>query len=593
MQKPRALWETSADLWNYPGMSVALVSEENGYSCVYPDGLRLSCRISQEGTVCRRTDFAENTTDSELLCRDLEARFLFDGSDYEVYTQFSVSQNESVGAWQPLVTRTESCCKNARTSRNAAPMLALWDECANAGTVFHLIPRSTWRIGAAKIAETGLRHQVEITVSFAGDFTIRPHEKIKLPEVIFYDFRRKIDMDAWKLHRWFHESFPAKQMPVIYNSWMYCFDGFTPEGILSQIPKAAEIGAEYFVIDAGWFGTKGLWSKTVGDWDETPDSAMEGRLAEIADTVRENGMQFGLWLEPERAAQNSLILKEHPEYYITRGERSQFNYASEAARAYMLDTVDRLTEKYTIRYFKFDDNGDLFAWPENNQHIAYFEGYVAFLRELRRRHPDVYFEGCASGGNRMNLAAAIDYDSLWISDNQSHFIGMDIYKNTLLRMPPQVLERWAVFEEFENAVPSIKPPFSKNVILCADDGMWNHVESATPSWVEGFLLGSVMGFSCDLTKILPETFAQLKELAAQFKKDRAFWQTAECRILADTDKVLCLQYSDPAFTQVHLLTYLRRAMTGAVTVYPVLPGGEEKAVRIECPTHYSCVHTIL
>lgn len=193
----------------------------------------------------------------------------------------------------------------------------------------------------------------------------------------------------------------------------------------------------------------------------------------------------------------------------------------------------------------------------------------------------------------MNLAAAIEYDNLWITDNQSHYVGMDIYKNTLLRMPPQVMERWVVFYEEKNGAPSHVPPFFYDPLICCDNATWSHLESADVSWVEGFLLGSVMGFSCDLSRILPDTWERMKKLVAAFQENRDFWQKAEVRILADTDQILCLQYNDRDFSQIHLLTYIRRPGQKAVTVIPCLPSGALCPQRLEIPKPYCCIHTRL
>ena len=47
----------------------------------------------------------------------------------------------------------------------------------------------------------------------------------------------------------------------------YIFDHETEEGFKREIDMAADIGAEMFVIDAGWYGQDpNHWAANVGDW---------------------------------------------------------------------------------------------------------------------------------------------------------------------------------------------------------------------------------------------------------------------------------------------------------------------------------------
>lgn len=55
-------------------------------------------------------------------------------------------------------------------------------------------------------------------------------------------------------------------LPVIFNDYMNCLMGDpTTEKLLPVIASAATAGAEYFVIDAGWYADDGGWWETVGD----------------------------------------------------------------------------------------------------------------------------------------------------------------------------------------------------------------------------------------------------------------------------------------------------------------------------------------
>ena len=127
-------------------------------------------------------------------------------------------------------------------------------------------------------------------------YRLKPGEQVALPEVVSYDFTNKTDLDCHKLHAWWHANYPCRVMPTLYNTWLCRFDKLDFDFVMKQVKKAGELGLEYFVIDAGWFGPKADWGSTRGDWKERPDGWLGGRLAEIAQAVKASGMKFGLWI---------------------------------------------------------------------------------------------------------------------------------------------------------------------------------------------------------------------------------------------------------------------------------------------------------
>lgn len=88
-------------------------------------------------------------------------------------------------------------------------------------------------------------------------------------------------------------------------------------GSRSDIDVAAAIGAEMYVIDAGWYGNEpNVWWDNVGDWHAGP--WLDNGLEPIVEYAHNLGMKFGLWIEPEAAGANSNLLKEHPDWIMKR-----------------------------------------------------------------------------------------------------------------------------------------------------------------------------------------------------------------------------------------------------------------------------------
>ena len=75
-----------------------------------------------------------------------------------------------------------------------------------------------------------------------------------------------------------------------------------------------------------------------------------------------------------------------------------------------------------------------------------------------------------------------------------------------------------------------------------------------------------------MSSVSEGVFNELKSHIEKFKKERTFWESAECRILTDTDTMLILQYNDKNFENVKVVVYALRTLQDRVAVYPVLDG---------------------
>ena len=246
----------------------------------------------------------------------------------------------------------------------------------------------------------------------------------------------------------------------------------------------------------------------------------------------------------------------------------------------MFETVSGLIRQYQAKFIKFDFNQDLKLDIYQKGYLDYFKGYEKFIKRLRSAHPDLYMENCASGGARMSLENGFDFDSFWLSDNQSPYEGVRIVRDTLLRMPPQMIERWATLQ----SVCDFKHCYMENSnekLIATNDATWTDVRGVHQSYLQGFLTGGPIGFSCDLNSLSETAVADLKEFIAIIKQDREFWKQAECRILADTESVLVLEYSDCAFERAEVVVYTDRIRQNGLTVYPTINIEKEYMVNDE------------
>lgn len=546
--------------------------------------------------VCTRNDLFTNTSHRDIEVNCLKSRFIFDGGEYQVYTQFCNWQAESKGIWQPLSTSVSVSGASIRTVQDGAPFLALWSEQENRGFALHLVPNSAWEIKVSQVGRLGKYTQIVVEagiMDYNFAVTLAPGETISMPELICYEFKNKTDMDCYKLHNYFHTHYPRRQMPIIYDTWMFCFDHVGCENVSAQIPLAAELGVEYFFVDAGWFGKGKDWSDSVGDWSENTTGAFCGNMAIIADKVRSAGMKFGLWIEPERAKAGSESVKAHPEYYIhgdVHAESYFLDFANAEAREWMLGVIFDLIERYGIEYIKDDFNADMYFDTRHEAYLRYREGHKKFIEAIRDRYPDIYLSSCAAGGMRMELNNYKLFDSSWPSDNENPYDEMKIYKETILRIPPQGFERWVAVHSLEGFKPFYRSFAGSNrgnierLIACGD-AIWKHLVGVQPSFLDGYMTGGPVGFSCDLALVSPEMRSHFKEFVAKTKENREFWKTAVVRILCDTPTVTVFQYSDMELSRLVLQLFTDHTQQDNFRIYPVL--NEEKNYRINDGEVYS------
>ena len=225
------------------------------------------------------------------------------------------------------------------------------------------------------------------------------------------------------------------ELPVIFNDYMNCLWGNpTQERLAPLISAAAEVGAEYFVIDAGWYAEiDENWWDTVGAWQPSEGRFPDGLPATL-ERIRAAGMVPGLWLEPEVIGVRSPVADRLPaEAFFTRGGvrvaengRYHLDLRSAAAREHLDEVVDRLVGEYGAGYLKLDYNISLAGTDAGGDSpgaglLRHNRAYLAWLDAVLERHPTLVLENCSSGGMRMDygLLARLPLQS---TSDQSDFL---------------------------------------------------------------------------------------------------------------------------------------------------------------------------
>lgn len=523
--------------------------------------------------VFERIDTIKNVSEREITITSALSKFTLHGGEYQVYTQTSQHIRESVGAWQPLASGIFGESDEIRTNQDVNPFVAVFNEQNQRGIAFHLMSNSMFEYKVHRNCEflDDKAVQVEMGIRSANfAYVLAPNEEIELPRILYYEFKSKLDMDAYKLHRYMNEKYPSK-IPVIYNTWMSHFDLVDFDTLAIQLKKAKELGCEYFTVDAGWFGETQLWWKTIGDWNETPKSALKGRMKELSDLVHKEGLKFGLWFEIERAGLNSENPKLHRELYLKDGDFYYIDFSKKEACDFIYSELKRNIDKYGIEFIKFDLNGPLRFDATRTSFVNYYKGYNKyFISRIREEYPEIHLECCASGGGRMSLSNVPSFDSFWMSDNHGIYAQLEIFKNTIKRMPSRMLEHWATIRSLEGFTPTYPVGGKIEKILLSADANWGRMEEATLDFIKDALVGGPIGISCDLAQVSDKTLSDLAEFIKLYKSEEEFWKNSECHILGDTATVTTLQFNDKDYKKIKIYVYAKHPNQEYISVYPFM-----------------------
>jgi alpha-galactosidase len=244
----------------------------------------------------------------------------------------------------------------------------------------------------------------------------------------------------------------GREYQVEANHRGYIVDHETEAGMKREVDLAADVGAELFMIDAGWYGPEpNRWAQNVGDW--YAGAWLPNDITPVREYARKKGMLFGLWVEIEGIGAASKLRREHPDWMLTRdgspvaGGR-QLDVSNPAVAASMESEIARLIQKYDLDMFRIDYNSTV---NEGGNHIKdgfvestmwrHVENLYAMFDRLRARFPRVIFQNCAGGGGRLDLGILRRFHNTELSDWMRAPRGLKILNGMTWILPPEILLR--------------------------------------------------------------------------------------------------------------------------------------------------------
>lgn len=391
--------------------------------------------ITRHAVIVNTTDKAIKLASAQSLSVDLPVR------DLDIITLS--------GAWareRHLGRRSLSAGAVTVESRRGAsghqqnPFAAIAEPNAdeNSGEVygFALVYSGNFRITAEVDQFSSTRFQIGIN-PFNFTYLLAPGESFTTPEAIAVYSNTGFNGMSHCFHEMCRGNLgrsadKSLKRPILINSWEAMYFDISEEKITNFVSRCKGLGIDTFVLDDGWFGHRDNDDSSLGDWF-IDSKKFPGGFDRIISACKENGMDFGLWFEPEMISADSELYTKHPDWCIHVPDKSPV----ESRRQLVLDmsrpeVVDCIYEqvadilsRYDISYVKWDmnrnitDNGSASLPPEKQGEHAhrYILGVYELMRRLTAAFPKVLFEGCAGGGGRFDFGILYYMPQFWTSDD--------------------------------------------------------------------------------------------------------------------------------------------------------------------------------
>jgi alpha-galactosidase len=286
---------------------------------------------------------------------------------------------------------------------------------------------------------------------------LQPGETVRSPETHLLFMRGDLDQVIQTLqyhvrHYVLPALPPGRRSLVEANHRGYIVDHESEAGMKSEIDIAAHIGADTFVIDAGWNGPEpNRWANNAGDWNA--GVWLPNDLNPVREYARKKGMLFGLWVEIESVGSAVKLREQHPDWILKRNGEPvahgrQLDFANPEVAAWAESEIARIIRKYDLDIFRIDYNNSVEeggnrtkdGFLENTQ-WRHVEALYSIFDHLRKQFPNVIFQNCAGGGGRLDYGIMQRFQNTELSDWLRAPRGLKILNGMTWVLPPEILLR--------------------------------------------------------------------------------------------------------------------------------------------------------
>ena len=349
------------------------------------------------------------------------------------------------------------------------------------------------------------------------DWVLKPEDSFSAPEAVLSFGDRGLNDLSQHFHDFINRHIVPKQWqykerPILINSWEGFGFSFTQDSLVELAQQASELGCELFVLDDGWFKERNNDLSGLGNY-ETDTAKLPDDLNGLADRIRETGLAFGLWVEPESVSVESELYRSHPDWAIhdkLHGNlygRHQLllDLTRKEVQNFIVENVGRIIDKTKASYIKWDMNRQLLGVDRNFNH-RYILALYDVLKRIFEKRPEVLLESCSSGGNRFDLGMACFSPQIWTSDDTDPLERLTIQKNASYLYPLSMMGAHVAASPSAQTLRRTSLPLRFNVAAFGD-----------------------LGYELDLRKLSKKEKQEISRQIAFYKAHRALFQFGSFR----------------------------------------------------------------
>ena len=349
-----------------------------------------------------------------------------------------------------------------------------------------------------------------------------------------------------------------KTRPILLNSWEAAYFNFKESNLCKLAKTAKVVGVELFVLDDGWFGKRNSDASSLGDWYDNVEKLPQG-LAGLSTKIREMGLDFGIWVEPEMISEDSDLYRAHPEWAVRiPGQqhacgRNQMvlDFTKKEVQDYIIEAMSDIFTRGKVSYVKWDMNRHMSDYYSQGMEAdrqgefahRYILGLYRVLYHLVKRFPQVLFEGCASGGNRFDLGILCYMPQIWASDN-TDAVSRGVIQNGYSYGYPQSVMSAHVSGCPNHQTLRVTPLSTRFAIAC----------------------GGILGYECNLSDMKKEELNEIAEQISLYKQWRETLQFGQLYRLKPARGINTLGRRGPYDTDVVRWNIVGKDATQAVGI---------------------------
>lgn len=456
-------------LTGLPATYVISDEEAQTLEIIMEDQLRgvqaiLSYTIYAERPVLTKSvKYINISSDKVVLNKALSACVDFDHSDFELIQMPGAWAREKQLKRDPLVSGQHILnSKRGASSVTQQPFMALvspkTDEFSGEVFAFRFVYSGNFKLSVEVDVFDQTRAMAGLN-SFNFDWVLQSGESFQTPEVVLVYSNSGLNGMSRAFHQLYLErlargKYQMAERPILINNWETTYFDFTEDKLLDLVDRAKELGVELFVLDDGWFGERNSDTTSLGDWFENHEKLPDG-LVGLSRKVKERGLKFGLWFEPEMISEESDLFKEHPDWHLhvanypTSLGRNQLvlDFSREEVRDAIYQKLTAILDAVPIDYIKWDMNRNMTEVasigrsPEHQMETShrYILGLYDILERLTSRYPDILFENCSGGAGRFDPGMCYYMPQSWTSDNTDALERLRIQYSTSMIFPPVMM----------------------------------------------------------------------------------------------------------------------------------------------------------